>query len=82
MRDQSNTWLADVLINSQGICKNGTHAEVLMQFFLNHLKELRHHHDMFYLEDNDRAARVLFVQHSREQGEWCSQNPSVVRVLT
>ena len=23
------------------------------------------------LGDNDRAARVLFVQHPREQGEWC-----------
>ena len=34
------------------------------------------------LGDNDRAARVLFVQHPRAQGEWCSQNPSVVRVLT
>ena len=34
------------------------------------------------LGDNDRAARVLFVQHPREQGEWCSQNPSVARVLT
>ena len=31
-----------------------------------------------YLGDNDRAARVLFVQHPREQGEWCSQNPSVI----
>ena len=37
---------------------------------------------MEYLGDNDRAARVLFVQHPREQGEWCSQNPSVARVLT
>ena len=35
-----------------------------------------------YLGDNERAARVLFVQHPREQGEWCSQNPSVVSVLT
>ena len=35
-----------------------------------------------WLGDNDRAARVLFVQHPREQGEWCSQNPSVARVLT
>ena len=26
------------------------------------------------LGDNDRAARVLFVQNPREQGEWCSQN--------
>ena len=35
------------------------------------------------LGDTDRAARVLFVQHAREQGEWCSsQNPSVARVLT
>ena len=30
-----------------------------------------------FLGDNDRAARVLFVQHPREQGEWCSLNPSV-----
>ena len=29
-----------------------------------------------FLGDNDRAARVLFVQQSREQGEWCSQNPN------
>ena len=36
----------------------------------------------WHLGDNDRAARVLFVQHPREQGEWCSQNPSVARVLT
>ena len=35
-----------------------------------------------FLGDNDRAARVLFVQHPREQGEWCTQNPSVARVLT
>ena len=34
---------------------------------------------MVYLGDNDRAARELFVQHPREQGEWCSQNPSVAR---
>ena len=34
------------------------------------------------LGDNGRAARVLFVQHPREQGEWCSQNLSVARVLT
>ena len=34
------------------------------------------------LGGNDRAARVLFVQHPREQGDWCSQNPSVARVLT
>ena len=33
---------------------------------------------MKWLGDNDRAARVLFVQHPREQGEWCSQNPSVL----
>ena len=39
-------------------------------------------HCLFSLGDNDRAARVLFVQHPREQGEWCSQNPSVARVLT
>ena len=39
-------------------------------------------HIRLSLGDNDRAARVLFVQHPREQGEWCSQNPSVARVLT
>ena len=33
------------------------------------------------IRDNDWAARVLFVQHAREQGEWCSQNPNVARVL-
>ena len=34
------------------------------------------------LGNNDRAARVLFAKHPREQGELCSQNPSVERVLT
>ena len=34
-----------------------------------------------YLGANDRAASVLFVQHPRKQGEWCSQHPSVVRVF-
>ena len=47
-----------------------------------------HEDSSFYLQlfgmfmDNDRAARVLFVQHPREQGELCSQNPSVARALT
>ena len=31
------------------------------------------------LGDNDRAARVFFIQHPREQGEWWSQNQSVWR---
>ena len=35
-----------------------------------------------YNGDNDRAARVLFVQHPREQGEWLRQNPRYARVLT
>ena len=35
-----------------------------------------------YNGNNDRSARVLFVQHPWEQGEWLSQNPSVTRVLT
>ena len=30
---------------------------------------------------NNRAARVLFVLHPREQGEWCSQTPNVASVL-
>ena len=29
----------------------------------------------YNLGDNDRATRVFFVQHPREQGEWCNQNP-------
>ena len=29
----------------------------------------------YNLKDNDRATRVFFVQHPREQGEWCNQNP-------
>ena len=35
------------------------------------------------LGDYDRAARVLFVQHPREQGEWLRQNPFalLLRVL-
>ena len=28
---------------------------------------------MLYLGDNDQAVRVLFVQHPREQDEWCSE---------
>ena len=32
-----------------------------------------------YDGNNDRAARVLFVQHPREQSEWCSQDKSVAR---
>ena len=32
--------------------------------------------------NNDRSARVLFVQHPREQGEWLRQNPRYARVLT
>ena len=35
-----------------------------------------------YNGNNDRAARVLFVQHPREQGEWLRQNPRYARVLT
>ena len=35
-----------------------------------------------YNGNNDRSARVLFVQHPREQGEWLSQNPHYARVLT
>ena len=50
--------------------KNLTYDFVLSEIF------------MELLGDNDRAARVLFIQHPREQGEWCSQNPSVVKVLT
>ena len=34
-----------------------------------------------YNGNNDRSARVLFVQHPREQGEWLRQN-SYARVLT
>ena len=30
-----------------------------------------------YNGNNDRSARVLFVQHPREQGKWLRQNPSV-----
>ena len=36
----------------------------------------------YYNGNNDRAARVLFVQHPREQGEWLRQNPRYARVLT
>ena len=32
--------------------------------------------------NNDRSARVLFVQHRRGQGEWLRQNPRYDRVLT
>ena len=35
-----------------------------------------------YNGNNDRSARVLFVQHPREQGEWLRQNPRYARVLT
>ena len=35
-----------------------------------------------YNGSNDQSARVLFVQHPREQGEWLRQNPRYVRVLT
>ena len=35
-----------------------------------------------YYGNNDRSARVLFVQHPREQGEWLRQNPRYARVLT
>ena len=35
-----------------------------------------------YIGNNDRSARVLFVQHPREQGEWLRQNPRYARVLT
>ena len=34
-----------------------------------------------YNGNNDRAARVLFVQHPQEQGEWLRQNPRYARVL-
>ena len=35
-----------------------------------------------YNGNNDRSARVLFVQHPREQGEWLRQSPRYARVLT
>ena len=35
-----------------------------------------------YNGNDDRSARVLFVQHPREQGEWLRQNPCYARVLT
>ena len=35
-----------------------------------------------YNGNNDRSARVLFVQHLREQGKWLRQNPPYARVLT
>ena len=35
-----------------------------------------------YNGNNDRFARVLFVQHHREQGEWLRHNPRYARVLT
>ena len=35
-----------------------------------------------YNGNNDWSARVLFVQHPREQGEWLRQNPRYARVLT
>ena len=34
-----------------------------------------------YNGNNDRSARVLFVQHSREQGERIRQNPHYSRVI-
>ena len=35
-----------------------------------------------YNGNNYRSARVLFVQHPREQGEWLRQNSCYARVLT
>ena len=35
-----------------------------------------------YNANNDRSARVLFIQHPREQGEWLRQNPCYTWVLT
>ena len=35
-----------------------------------------------YNGNNDRSARVLFIQHPREQGEWLRQNPRYALVLT
>ena len=35
-----------------------------------------------YNGNNDRSARVLFVQHPWEQGEWLRQNPRYAPVLT
>ena len=35
-----------------------------------------------YNGNDVRSARVLFVQHPREQGEWLRQNPRYARVLT
>ena len=35
-----------------------------------------------YNGNNGRSARVLFVQHPREQGDWLRQNPRYARVLT
>ena len=32
--------------------------------------------------NNNRSARVLFVQHPREQGEWLRWKPRYARVLT
>ena len=32
--------------------------------------------------NNDGSARVLFVQHPREQDEWLRQNPRYAGVLT
>ena len=32
-----------------------------------------------YNGNNDRSARVLFVQHPREQGDWLRQNPRYAR---
>ena len=35
-----------------------------------------------YNGNNDRSARMLFVQYPREQVEWLHQNPRYARVLT
>ena len=35
-----------------------------------------------YNGNNDWSARVLFVQHPREQGEWLRHNPRYAQVLT
>ena len=35
-----------------------------------------------YNGNYDRSARVLFVQHPRQQGEWLRQNRRHARVLT
>ena len=35
-----------------------------------------------YNGNNDQSARVLFIQHLREQGEWLHQKPRYARALT